>query len=245
MLATARQGLFQRLQTTAVCALFFLVGGLTLSNIPALGQEAPCPDTPLIGAIHNRDVGLAIRLIREGADLNAEPCGVSALAEAIVYNNNRVVEELLAKGADPNILDSTKASPLMAAAFYCRENFVPLLLTHGSNVDSPDKDGYTALMWSTQNCENGAMAAVLLRYGARVNLKAKSGATALTVAAFYGNEDAVHVLVSSGAELDAKTDEGTALEIARDRQVGRRSSHDRIYGFLQEVSRIDTALHHK
>jgi len=83
-------------------------------------QEAPCPDTPLISAIRNRDVGLAIRLIHEGTDLDAEPCGVSALAEAIVFNKARVVEELLTKGASPNALDSTKVSPLMAAALYCR-----------------------------------------------------------------------------------------------------------------------------
>jgi hypothetical protein len=60
-------------------------------------QDAPCPNTPLINAIHNRDAALAVRLIHEGADLDAEPCGVSALAEAIVYDDSRVVEELLDK----------------------------------------------------------------------------------------------------------------------------------------------------
>jgi len=97
-------------------------------------------------------------------------------------------------------------------------------------------------MWSTQNCEDGAMASVLLRYGAKVNLSTRRGDTALTVAAFYGNEDAVHVLVSAGADVNAKTDEGTALDIARDRQVGRKSSHDRIYTFLLEVTRLDSQL---
>jgi ankyrin repeat protein len=130
----------------------------------------------------------------------------------------------------------------MDAAFYCRENFVPLLLNHGAKIDSLDRDGYSALMWSTQNCEDGAMAAVLLRYGAKVNLKTPHGYAALTVAAFYGNEGAVHVLVSAGADVNAKSDEGTAMEIAREREVGRKSSHDRIYNFLLEVTRMDSKL---
>ena len=116
------------------------------------------------------------------------------------------------------------------------------MLNHGAKIDSLDKDGYSALMWSTQNCEDGAMASVLLRYGAKVNLRTRRGDTALTVAAFYGNEDAVHVLVSAGADVNAKTDDGTALDIARDRQVGRKSSHDRIYNFLLEVTRLDSQL---
>jgi FOG: Ankyrin repeat len=174
--------------------------------------------------------------------LDEESCGVSGLAEAIVFNNARVVEELLTQGASPNVLDGTKASPLMTAAFYCRENFVPLLLNHGAKIDSLDKDGYSALMWSTQNCEDGAMASVLLGYGTKVDLRTRRSDTALTVAAFFGNEDAVHVLVSAGADVNAKTDDGTALDIARDRQVGRKSSHDKIYSFLLEVTRLDSRL---
>jgi ankyrin repeat protein len=197
-------------------------------------------DTPLLAAIHDRDSVKAVDLIRSGVDLNAKPCGVTALFEAIVYGYTKVVEELLAKGADPNGLDNVDASPLSAAAFYCREEVLPMLITHGANIDSVDRDGYTALMGSTQNCSDGAFAAVLLRFGAKVNLKAKDGATALNTAAFYGNEDAVHVLVAAGADLAATWgDEGTALDIARDRDVGRKSSHDRIYSFLLEVGRLD------
>jgi ankyrin repeat protein len=197
-------------------------------------------ETPLIAAVHKRDSAEAIRLIKSGVGLNAKPCDVTALFEAIVYGETNVVEELLAKGADPNALDSVNASPLSAAAFYCREEILPLLITRGANIDSVDSDGYSALMGSTQNCTDGAFAAVLLRFGAKVNLKAKNGASALTVAAFYGNEDAVHVLVAAGADLAAEEgDEGTALTIARDRDVGRKSSHDRIYAFLLQVTRLD------
>jgi ankyrin repeat protein len=222
--------------------LFVSFSPLTVCGQSIVVQEPQCTDTPLITAIHKRDTAVAIQLIQEGTELNAKPCGATALGEAINEDETQVVEELLSKGAGPNVLESRNTPPLMAAAFYCREQLVPLLLTHGAKVDSVDIDGYSALMWSTQNCKDGAIASVLLRYGAQVNLKTKDGSTALSVAAFYGNEDAVHVLIAAGADINIESRGETALTIARDRDVGRRSSHDRIYAFLLEVSRLDTAL---
>jgi ankyrin repeat protein len=235
-----------RLTRLTLCVAAAVLSGslfpLALCGRPIAVQEPRCIDTPLLAAIHKRDPAVAIQVIQDRAELNAKPCGVTALAEAIVEDQTEVVEELLSKGASPNVLDSRNTSPLMAAAFYCRENFVPLLLKHGAKIDSPDIDGYSALMWSTQNCKNGTMVSVLLRYGAKVNLRTQDGSTALSVAAFYGNEDAVHVLVAAGADINAGRRGETALTIARDRDVGRRSSHDRIYAFLLEVSRLDTEL---
>lgn len=48
------------------------------------------------------------------------------------------------------------------------------------------------------------------------------------------------MLVAAGADPMAKTKSGeTALTIARDRDVGRKPSHDRIYQFLLEVTRLN------
>jgi len=117
---------------------------------------------------------------------------------------------------------------------------VPLLLAHGAEVNAVDVDGYSALMNSVQNCDDGRVSALLLGCGAKINATTRRGDTALTIAAFYGNEHVVHVLVGAGADLNTKTKNGeTALTIARDRDVGRKSSHDRIYEFLLQVSRLD------
>jgi hypothetical protein len=99
-------------------------------------------------------------------------------------------------------------------------------------------------MDSVDFCPDGGIAALLIRLGAEVNLKAKDGNTALVVAAFRGNEYAVQTLVAAGADLMATTSEGeTALMIARDRQVGRKESHDRIYQYLLTVSSLDKSRH--
>jgi hypothetical protein len=95
-------------------------------------------------------------------------------------------------------------------------------------------------MDSAQTCEEGNIPALLLRYGAKVNLAGKNGHTALYIASFYGNEGAVHILVGAGADPNAKTSSSeTPLTIARDRDVGSKPSHDRIYQFLLEVTRLD------
>jgi ankyrin repeat protein len=200
--------------------------------------------TPLIAAIHQQDAKEAVRLIHSGADLNARACGdrsgTTALIEAIVYNETEVVETLISKGADVNETAGRNETPLQIAAFHCRDNVAALLLAYGARVDGLDIDGYSALMYSTQNCPDGRIAALLLRSGARVNLQAKDGDTALTVATFYGNEHAVHLLVAAGADLTPKREDGeTALTIARDRKVGRLPAHDRIYQFLLQVNQIN------
>jgi ankyrin repeat protein len=228
-----------RVSRSLAIALFLALSLPLITRSQASERSQRECDTPLLAAVHLRDSLEAIRLIRSGVDLNVKPCGVTALFEAIVYGDTKIVEELLAKGADPNALASRKTSPLSAAAFYCREDILPLLIEHGADIDSVDESGYTPLMGSIQNCADGGFAAVLLRFGAKVNLISDDGATALNVAAFYGNEAAVHVLIAAGADLTSKWGgDGTALEIARDRDVGRKSSHDRIYTFLLQVTRL-------
>jgi ankyrin repeat protein len=190
--------------------------------------------TPLISAIERRDSDEAKKLIDSGVDLNAKDCnGSTALIESIVQNQLEVSEKLVLAGANPNLASDKNTSPLIFASWYCRQQIVPLLLTHGAEVNGVDEDGYSPLMDSVQNCPDGGLAALLLRAGAKVNLIASDGNSALSTAAFYGNENAVHVLVAAGANLAARTKEGeTALTIARDRAAGRTESHDRIYAFL-------------
>ncbi len=169
--------------------------------------------------------------------MNAKDCnGSTALIESIVLNQLEVSEKLVLAGANPNLADNKNTSPLIFASWYCREQIVPLLLAHGGEVNGVDEDGYSPLMHSAQNCPDGGLTALLLRAGAKVNLIAADGNSALTTAAFYGNENAVHVLAAAGANLAAKTKEGgTALTIARDRAAGRKESHDRIYIFLRAL----------
>jgi ankyrin repeat protein len=54
----------------------------------------------------------------------------------------------------------------------------------------------------------------LLDQGANVNARDERGRSALTEAAFNGNASVIKELILRGAELNAPSDEGTALDIA-------------------------------
>ena len=92
-------------------------------------------------------------------------------------------------------------------------------------------------MHAVSKCTKGKIVGILLEYGAAVNVIDHDGDSALTIAAFYGDERAVKELVAAGADLNVRTGEGeTALTIARDRRIGRKKSHDRIYAFLRGLA---------
>lgn len=228
-----------------VLAVMVLVATCSAASLSAtVSSQLSCEST-LIKSIHDRNTAEALKIIASGADLKAacqSDKGTTALIEAIVFDEPEVVERLVLTGADVNEMTKGGEFPLLIASFHCRQEFMALLLAHGANVNAVDLNGYSALIQSTQNCTDGRSAALLLRLGARVNLRANDGNTALTTAAFYGNEDAIHVLVAAGADLKTQNGNGeTAAMIAHNREVGRKESHTRIYEFLAELTEIEAA----
>lgn len=196
-------------------------------------------DSPLIAAIHKRDLRGIRKIMDSGTDLNVKTCGEgeTALTESIAEGFPEVAKQLVIAGANPNVADNRGVSPLMFAAWYCMEEVVSLLLRRGAVVNAADLDGDTALMHAASQCTNGKIVGILLEYGAAVNVIDYDGESALTIAAFNGDERAVKELVAAGADLNVRTGEGeTALTIARDRQIGRKKSHDRIYAFLRGLT---------
>jgi ankyrin repeat protein len=118
---------------------------------------------------------------------------------AVCRCSPEVVAVLLGLGADANHVDSRGLTPLMCTGF-------PLVghVLHGTDL------------------ERVKVAALLIRHGANVNQRSGSGklvgdgATALHFAATSKNPYLVRLLLSSGANLSLKTNQGyTALDMAR------------------------------
>jgi ankyrin repeat protein len=204
-------------------------------------QEPACFD-PLLRAIHDGNESEIDKIIASKPDLDKKSCsdGATPLTKAIGLGLPDIAKKLILAGARPNVVaDGSGSSPLMGSAWGCSEDLVVMLLDRGANVNLTDSDGYSALMFSAAKCMDGRIVALLIRAGAQVNQGSKTGRTALIDAAGRGNEVVVMELIAAGADLDAKTARGeTALTAARDLEVGRKPSHDRIYELLRQVTKI-------
>jgi len=221
--------------------LFFAICALSPYSY---GAQLPSPEgckTPLIRAIHFRDVNKARELMGAGSDLNAPDCpeGTTPLIESIADGIPEISHDLIQRGADVNRTDSKDVSPLMVAAFNCSFDLVSMLLRYGGNVNAKDSDGLTALMNAAANCSNGEITAILLRSGAKVNVIDNDGESPLMLASRQGDEFAVKELIAAGADLSVKNLDGeSALTIARDLVLGRTPAHNRIYALLSQLGAL-------
>jgi len=165
---------------------------------------------------------------------------------AVNVDNANKVAELLSRGFDPNTVnqsgqvalylamkeDSPKVaavlllSPtlkidainavgetaLMMAALNGRLDWAKKLLDHGAQVQKP---GWSAVHYAASG-PNAELLALLLDRGANVNALAPNGSTPLMMAARFGTEDSVKLLVQRGADKKLLNDRNvSAAEMAR------------------------------
>ena len=163
-----------------------------------------CEDTALIVAIFEGYVGIAIRLIDAGADVNIQ--GLSsetALYVATRYGHETIVQSLLATGLiDVNRLEGEHdSSSLMMASWKGYEAITRHLLAAHADVNIADLDGNTALI---QACAHGyeVIAQELIASGAVVNAANNEGYTALIVAINACDNQITKLLLVAGADIN-------------------------------------------
>lgn len=107
-----------------------------------------------------------------------------------------LLEALAEKHADFNIKDSQGRTPLVEAASSFRASYeiVTFLLEQNVDVNVQDNDGFTALMWCASNskfADEGIFDVVdlLLKNGARLDLKNNSNETAASIVQRLIDED--------------------------------------------------------
>jgi ankyrin repeat protein len=119
-----------------------------------------------------------------------------------------VVMMLLAKGADPNVVDGRSLTPLIISAR--RGDYICLqaLLAHGARVDTEDFFHGTALEYATWASSLECVQA-LLDHRAAVNHRDDRGNDALLGAADQNRLDIIRVLLDHGADPKAANRSGT------------------------------------
>jgi ankyrin repeat protein len=159
-------------------------------------------ENALIRAAQFGDTTTVSLLVSKGFAIDSTAWGYTPLINAVGTGNWPVVFWLLDHGADVNIADPNNRLPVLFAALAGNAEVVYALLAHTNDINIPDKMfGMTPLMWATQDeYDNPGIIQAFLKKGARVNLKAKDGSTALYWAQKKGNTATVALLKKAGAK---------------------------------------------
>jgi hypothetical protein len=130
----------------------------------------------------------------------------------------KLAELLIQNGADVDGKDKYGKPFLLHYAMFARLAQMEFLVTHGADVNAKDvEDGRTALHWvallNEVNQEERLIkktlkaADLLLNADAEVDTRDIRGNTPLHSAAFLGNLQMVKLLISGGADINARNDE--------------------------------------
>ena len=126
----------------------------------------------------------------------------SPLVIAVVQNHVSTCRILLRKGANCNIVTKTGKTPLGVATIEGHQEMVDLLLEHKANPEKGFKDGSPLIVAVERNylciCES------LLKAGASSNCVKANGFTALSLAAYYGYEEILELLLAYNADIEGQ-----------------------------------------
>ena len=130
--------------------------------------------TPLMHALQNNNTALVEYLLKKGANVNIKnKYGYTALYYAT--ENVNFVKTLIDQGADVNLGDNYKRTPIMNAISSENIEVIKLLIESGANLNAKDYAGFTPLMFTS----SPKIVEMLIDKGADVNLKNNEGYTAL------------------------------------------------------------------
>ncbi len=177
----------------------FLLAGAFFAVV-AWGANSPIADIAMKG-----DMDALRTLIKQHpGDVNAgQPDGSTALLWAAYWNDDAVVDALLAAGANVNASNREGFTPLSQACTNGNARMVAALLKAGADANAFQAEGQTVLMTAAR-AGSAEVVKALLDHGAEANNKESwRGQTALMWATAENHPDVVQVLVEHGAEVNA------------------------------------------
>ncbi|XP_078254841.1 transient receptor potential cation channel subfamily A member 1-like [Rhinoraja longicauda] len=127
--------------------------------------------------------------------------GNTPLHWAAEKNQTHIVQTLLDKGANPNILNNVHLSPLHMAIFLNHNDVVKALVSHKStdlNLEGDLKNTPLMLACSRDNSEG---LSILLKHGALLCKQNRLGRYPIHEAAFSGSNKTLEILIRKGEEL--------------------------------------------
>lgn len=166
--------------------------------------------TPLMSADR---IEIADLLIASGAEWGTGERGIdtdgSRIREAARKGDEKLIELLLARGADPNRAPKGRSAPIVYAISAGRTAVVRVLLAAGAKPDVRIYDGSSLLHVAAQS-NHVEIAKLLIAAGVDVNATRSSGWTPLHVASSLCHEDLAALLIANGANPEARDKHGKA-----------------------------------
>lgn len=153
-------------------------------------------------------------LLERGFDVNTrDPKGQPGLTIALQEGSSKTVKTLVDRsGIDINALNNAGESPLMMAALKGDMAAAQLLLDRGAKVNQP---GWSALHYAATGPEP-KLVQLLIDRGADLNATSPNDTTPLMMAAQYGSENSVDLLLARGADVNRKNQVGLrAVDFAK------------------------------
>lgn len=141
------------------------------------------------------------------------------LLDAMVHGTAEQVDDLLARGANPNARYGDGATALWDAINHWSLGMIKTLLLAGADVNAHDNGGATVLMQAGDNGDDEAIQ-ILLDAGAQIDTQDEDGMSALmhAVLSKRGGEQAAEALIANGADHTLVNAEGkTAEDLADDK----------------------------
>lgn len=155
-------------------------------------------------AIQRDDPATITALLQRGFDPNSrDPGGQSGLTLGAQAQAWRAVQALLAHpGADVNALNAAGESALMLAALKGDLDWCRRFVERGAKVQQP---GWSAIHYAATG-PNVHVVEFLLGKGADLEAVSPNGSTPLMMAARYGSEESVNLLLARGADAKRRND---------------------------------------
>jgi ankyrin repeat protein len=175
--------------------------------------------TPLHAVAEAGNAAVVALYLERGAPVKvAKHDGQTALHLAARRGHSAIVRMLVDKGADAHARDQEGRTPLFLAVEAGEAGVLEMLVASPpAAVDTPNARGTTPLMRALYD-RHATITQWLLDRGADVKLRAKSGETALHVAAAYSTVAMVQQILDRGADVNAQVEPaGSALDRAEHR----------------------------
>lgn len=188
--------------------IFYLFAAICFSSV-----HAGTYDDFFVALIRD-DAGTVKSLIAQGFDANSvDPEGQPAANVAIQRDSARAFAALVeTPGLDVNRLNQAGESALMLAAIKGQLEWCEKLLQRGARVNQP---GWAPLHYAATG-PNPRIVELLLARGAELEAVSPNGSTALMMAARYGSEESVRLLLARGADTTRRNERNlNASDFAR------------------------------